>query len=1386
MHSKIAVIEQDFRNDWEEFDPAHYQKYLSQVPDSQRVELLTRLLSAELEFAYSPPSRLMAHLPVGSVVSASDDERVRPCVQLFAMRFPELLDSEKHLIQLIVLEFALRLQHEALPPNPESYLDLCETRSHDRLVQLLELTEDRLPGNSTRPKEPEKPIGHGDSTIKDEDSSASIPAELLPTHLGSYLLVRLIGRGGMGYVYSAVDLHSTARVAIKVMRRVDSWSVFRFFEEFRWLSQLEHPNLLKLYNAYNEGDSRYFSMELVEGHTIAKWFKNLPQNKETRWTLLRKVLSQLASAINYLHRNRVLHCDIKCSNMMITASLRAVVLDLGLSVREGQTNPLVGTIQYMAPEVLNKEPPTKSSDWYSFGVMMYEVMSGNYPPIEVDVSGDGQAVYQVDREKLQAGIADCPHDLQNLCLALLSAGTDNRPSGAYVMAVLGGDVESVEVADPAHNCPGRQRELHLLDVCLERIDRGVRRCAIVHGESGIGKSALLQHWLRSIDRKWYNIASASCYHQDQTPNRLLNALAQELMPLLSDADSEHWRPGLFERIKRIGQLFPQLEQLLGIPTKATRPSSGILPRKECLEDLMDWLCELSQWKRFVITVDNAQWADQDGIRDLMRLQNRDDFHGLIVLVNNSPDPLLSVTQKDDAFPSSQEQSLRSAQGISVGPLDRNTCSTLLVNWGSHAGISMSEMAIERLTRLSGGNPFLLRELSHAFVHNYNHATKSDSDAVNKIASDTHSTVRRRFASLSRNAELVLEYLAVANHPLGFHQLQALTRIIPQDLLRAISALRSQGWIRTRSGARDSDIEITHERFRKVIAQGIASERLRRRHMRTARVLSNDAPRQWPRIGNHYWQAGQIPEAAACYVEAAREAYSTGAIEEALFFLSRALNKDVTRSAAEQVVVERLRGDCLASIGDAQRAAQVYEALASRTTGQQRMLLRCLAGEQWIRAGQHELAISLLRDALQQMRVSRRPSTVVSMGKTLWSALRRGRSLSQEPIADLEPFTEREACLNRISSPLTFLDNSLGQELIVSVQRQARSRGTMADRAQSHNRTAVILSFLGRRGRKLAVKQMHHGRRLAHASGLDSSLATWNFCMFIWYIQKGDVKPALTHGQRSIKRFAGTRERYQWEQQFLRWGILCCFFHRGQFKDLKEATAEQRQSVSDRNDPMNLFWKNVAAAHWSDLVEDKVESARGCLDAASRAVSKNTFQLRRFFLWLSQIYQNLYEGKGQEAYNVMRSNWRQYSLTPMLRTSQYRWFALHARVCTYLLLARNNPDQRRSQFAKARKYARKMLHLQESAYIGYGRSLLLAIDAFEGKIAPHSVWQHQIQQLEHDGHSLMASALQWHYFDYLPDGDQRQQTLRNRLVGSGCARPERLLTLMIPLQSTQSD
>ena len=244
-------MESSFRDGWREFDPSQYSRFLDQVEPQYQLELLARIACAELEFRFQPPASARADCEQDTeqdehAEDEGEDARVQPCVQLFLHRFPELKRDKNLLIRLLVLEYALRLQYDSTPPNPESYLSLGgDAREH--LCQLLELTELRVPAHAEQPNP--IAVGQSDSTVKDRDVSDSLAIGPLPFNLGCFLLTRMIGKGGMGYVYSAIDLRSTARVAVKVMRRVDSWSVFRFIEEFRWLSQLQHPNLVNLYNA---------------------------------------------------------------------------------------------------------------------------------------------------------------------------------------------------------------------------------------------------------------------------------------------------------------------------------------------------------------------------------------------------------------------------------------------------------------------------------------------------------------------------------------------------------------------------------------------------------------------------------------------------------------------------------------------------------------------------------------------------------------------------------------------------------------------------------------------------------------------------------------------------------------------------------------------------------------------------------------------------------------------------------------------------------------------------------------------------------------------------------------------------------------------------------
>ena len=990
MNCQLQELEQAFRVSWRCFNPDSYAHYLNQIDADQQLDLLARLLCVELEFAFQPPSSganvelsrlgppssgpmLRGQSPVdadsreASVNCVSDrevqgdteddsDQRVKPCVLLFLLRFPELSRRSELVIRLIILEFALRLRHDPHPPNPESYLPLCE-QARDQLIRLLELTENTLPVGRVATF-PVGPVGRSDSTIKEASLSASIVLDPLPLNLGCFLLLRLLGRGGMGYVHAALDLRSTAQVAVKIMRRVDAWSIYRFIEEFRWLSQLSHPHLVKLYDAFCDGEIRYFSMELVEGKMIRDWFRMSDQRLESHWEKLSHVLGQLASAVAYLHDNQVIHCDLKCSNMMITSNRRAVLLDLGLAIRAGQENRLVGTLQYMAPEIIRGGSASFASDWYSFGVMIYEVLTDAFPPIEVEPSESDtdRSNYQLDLAEVRKLLDGCPDGLAHLCTDLLQSDPTQRPTGSEVVQRLTGDRQPWAADESRQLCWGRDKELHELNRAV--LYDSQTSLAILRGEVGSGKTTLLNHWLQNLPEPDNLLLSVQCYRQDHTPFRLLNAIVQELTVAVPRLAVASWEPTLEKLADEICVLFPQIQQLsaravkprrsLAIHSPTAPPPPPVQAEAEdvSLGSLVQWLLQLSHHRRLIICVDDAQWADLESLRTLKQLLDHTSrFQGTLVLIDESKttrlhDVFWAAPQrgplersKNDILEADPTAPLPLSPGVNcvpcaitqidLAPLDQPTCRAVLDRWSSNTVVPMSPEVAEDITQRCCGNPFLLRAIFRAYVH---HVATHNTAGEDWLPSDLPSSTSRRFSVLPHAAENILQYLTVAELAMSFYQLQMVSRILPDELQRILDWLASQGWISSSSNALDADIEISNENFRQAILQSIPPERIHRRHYRLARALSCETPPVWTRIGNHYWAAEHFREASACYMEAVRKAHAAGDWEEALKLLHRAEHPEAQRTDKEKLNVLRLKADCLAGAGHAQAATKLYDRL----------------------------------------------------------------------------------------------------------------------------------------------------------------------------------------------------------------------------------------------------------------------------------------------------------------------------------------------------------------------------------------------------------------------------------------------------------------------------
>ena len=190
-----------------------------------------------------------------------------------------------------------------------------------------------------------------------------------------YRILRKIGGGGMGVVYEAEDLKLGRLVALKFLPDElahDAQALSRFEREAKAASSLNHPNICTLYDV----GSNYLVMELVQGETLAAGLKTGPLPMKTALVYAR----QIAAALVEAHAKRIIHRDLKPGNIMIATS-GVKVLDFGLA-RSGQDETLtasrivMGTPAYMAPEQREGKAADARSDIYSFGCVLYEMLTG--------------------------------------------------------------------------------------------------------------------------------------------------------------------------------------------------------------------------------------------------------------------------------------------------------------------------------------------------------------------------------------------------------------------------------------------------------------------------------------------------------------------------------------------------------------------------------------------------------------------------------------------------------------------------------------------------------------------------------------------------------------------------------------------------------------------------------------------------------------------------------------------------------------------------------------------------------------------------------------------------------------------------------------------------
>lgn len=200
--------------------------------------------------------------------------------------------------------------------------------------------------------------------------------------LDRFVITDVLPAGGMGEVYRARDTELQRDVAIKLLLRAEGHDLERFVREARIAAGFSHPNLMSIFDVRTQhrGEQTlpYLVMEFIEGQTLGDRMRTAGQDQVIRW------LSEVADGLHALHECGVVHRDLKPANIMIgTTDNRARIIDFGLAKTNGSTvtttGTIVGTVDYFSPEQANQETVDFRTDIFSFGIVLYEALTGRHP-----------------------------------------------------------------------------------------------------------------------------------------------------------------------------------------------------------------------------------------------------------------------------------------------------------------------------------------------------------------------------------------------------------------------------------------------------------------------------------------------------------------------------------------------------------------------------------------------------------------------------------------------------------------------------------------------------------------------------------------------------------------------------------------------------------------------------------------------------------------------------------------------------------------------------------------------------------------------------------------------------------------------------------------------
>ena len=310
--------------------------------------------------------------------------------------------------------------------------------------------------------------------------------------LGKYEILKELGRGAMGVVYQARDPLIGRMVALKTINAnlVDRPDLLeRFYQEAQSAGKLQHPNIVTIFELGQEKDTPFIAMEYLDGESLEKI---ISRQMDQPMALRLGYIVRVCQALEYAHKNRVVHRDIKPGNIMVGSDGAVKVVDFGIArlvdFSRTHTNMMIGTPAYMAPELFRKKRADERTDIWAVGVTFFELLSNQRP-----FTGEGydiiSSILEEEVPSIRAALPDCPEEVESVIGKMLKKASADRYQSMEDVLL---DLEPVWNrlrASEAEILAERGRELYEMGDLLKAQDR-LRRARQIDSANTLAKSLL--------------------------------------------------------------------------------------------------------------------------------------------------------------------------------------------------------------------------------------------------------------------------------------------------------------------------------------------------------------------------------------------------------------------------------------------------------------------------------------------------------------------------------------------------------------------------------------------------------------------------------------------------------------------------------------------------------------------------------------------------------------------------------------------------------------------------------------------------------------------------------------------------------------------------------